>query len=390
MARGIIPALAAVLLLGQSAGLQAEDGVDMDARLARVERLVNSQGLLDLLGQVDRMQAEMRRLRGELDRLAYELEQERVRNRQLYTDLDDRLRARAPGPAALAGGVQQPAPVAGQTGNGPVTQPPASGLPAPAAPLPLPPAGSAVPVVDRETPAPVGLPPVEPALPSEGTLAGPGALPAPGPGGAGASTAPGQAAVEESVVVAALPAGPAADAPGAGLEPPPGGASQPGVADPAGVPADAAGALPGAPGLNVALAAPPLPVDADPKAAYYQAFNLLKAGRYDDAVAQFRGFLSIHPDSSFSDSAQYWLGEAFYVQGRYEPAIVEYQRLLTRYPQSQKLTNAMLKIGYAYHKLGEPAAATSELQALIANYPDSTPARLAEEQLKRIEVESAP
>ncbi len=118
---------------------------------------------------------------------------------------------------------------------------------------------------------------------------------------------------------------------------------------------------------------------------YDRAFSLLKQSRYEQAIKAFREFLSIYPVSEYSDNAQYWLGEIFYVQRQFEPAIGEYNLLVKNYPESQKYTHALLKIGYSYHELGQLEQARAVLMDLQRRYPRTTASRLAEERLKRIE-----
>src|ERR1700733_1502860 len=64
---------------------------------------------------------------------------------------------------------------------------------------------------------------------------------------------------------------------------------------------------------------------ADDKASYQAAFTLLKDGQYDRAIAAFQKFLAGYPDSSLADNAQYWLGEAFYVNKSYTEAQAAFQ-----------------------------------------------------------------
>ena len=58
----------------------------------------------------------------------------------------------------------------------------------------------------------------------------------------------------------------------------------------------------------------------DDKNAYQAAFNLMKDGKYDGAIAAFEKFLTAYPDSSMAENAQYWLGEAYYVNKSYYDA----------------------------------------------------------------------
>ena len=130
--------------------------------------------------------------------------------------------------------------------------------------------------------------------------------------------------------------------------------------------------------------------DALAEAAYKQAFGLLKAGQYDESIAALNDFLVEYPVSGFSDNAQYWLGEAYYVTRSFEPAIGEYTKLIQAYPQSQKITHALLKIGYCQYELGNVDVAMAQLEDLKSRYPGTTAARLAEERLQQIRLAARP
>ena len=61
-------------------------------RLGTVEDTVKGQGLLDLLRDVESIKADIAKLRGQYEVLTYELEQAQKRQRDLYLDLDSRMR----------------------------------------------------------------------------------------------------------------------------------------------------------------------------------------------------------------------------------------------------------------------------------------------------------
>ena len=51
------------------------------------------------------------------------------------------------------------------------------------------------------------------------------------------------------------------------------------------------------------------------------------------------------PDqATFLDNAQYWLGEAYYVNHDYTNALAAFQRVVDKYPQSRKVPDALLKV----------------------------------------------
>ncbi|GMQ95655.1 MAG: hypothetical protein BMS9Abin14_104 [Gammaproteobacteria bacterium] len=118
--------------------------------------------------------------------------------------------------------------------------------------------------------------------------------------------------------------------------------------------------------------------------AYQSAFNLLKAGRYDQAAKSFQKFLGEYPTGKFTDNAQYWLGESYYVTRNFDSAMREFQKLVKNYPDSQKLTHALLKIGYIYDELGQKDKAREVLTELTKSYPQSTAAELAAKRLERM------
>lgn len=189
------------------------------------------------------------------------------------------------------------------------------------------------------------------------------------------------------------PPAPAAAVPPAAVTAPPAGttANAPLPAD-AGMPTAPGPAAPGAaapaPATQTATAAPP--IAGDPDQAYSAAFNSLKAGKYQDAVAQFNNFLVTYPDSPRADSAQYWLGEAYYVNKQFDQAINEYQKLVAAYPSSQKVSQAMLKIGFCQQEMGQTEQARATLQEVLQRYPGTTSARMAEDRLQRMRLEQAP
>lgn len=123
------------------------------------------------------------------------------------------------------------------------------------------------------------------------------------------------------------------------------------------------------------------------RAAYQQAFDKLKDGRYDEAITLFRGVLANYPNGKLSDNAQYWLGEANYVTRRYREAIAEFGKIVANYPQSLKLPDALLKLGFSHYELGEWAKAREHLEQVIARYPQSSAATMANNRLQKMKSE---
>ena len=95
----------------------------VEQRLERVERILDSQALVDMLSRLDALQSDLQQLRGQAEEQNHALEELRQRQRDLYLDIDRRLsRLEREGPEAAATDAPQasgkasatePAPVAG-------------------------------------------------------------------------------------------------------------------------------------------------------------------------------------------------------------------------------------------------------------------------------------
>ncbi|HTT42516.1 MAG TPA: tol-pal system protein YbgF [Steroidobacteraceae bacterium] len=120
------------------------------------------------------------------------------------------------------------------------------------------------------------------------------------------------------------------------------------------------------------------------QAMYNQAFDALKAGSYSVAVAGFKDFLGTYPDSSLAENAQYWLGEAYYVNHDYDAAAGSFRTVLKKWPDSRKAPDALLKLGYAQYAQKQYPAARTTLTDVTKKYPGTDSARLAADRLKRI------
>jgi tol-pal system protein YbgF len=126
---------------------------------------------------------------------------------------------------------------------------------------------------------------------------------------------------------------------------------------------------------------------AEEKDAYDQAFQALKELRYADAAEDFQAFLDAYPNSDYSDNAQYWLGESYYVTRNYDIALTAFQDLMDKFPQSPKVPDALLKVGYTHYELEQWDQARAALTQVQESYPDTTLARLAESRLRSMRME---
>ncbi|HYW92584.1 MAG TPA: tol-pal system protein YbgF [Gammaproteobacteria bacterium] len=109
----LVPVL--VVALGGCAGFQSQGGgqggqpttaqrVDqLQQKVHELSRQVNAQGQVNLTAQVQQLQQDVRKLRGQVEENQHNLDELRQRQRDLYVDVDKRLRALETGQAGSKG-----------------------------------------------------------------------------------------------------------------------------------------------------------------------------------------------------------------------------------------------------------------------------------------------
>lgn len=288
-------------------------------------------GVIELMNQVESLNAELNRIRGELEVINNGLENAQRRQRDMYLDLDTRLRrlegspdatGKTGAPAAeLDARVKRLEDAAAHGGKGDggdldarlkrleaaVGAAPAVAAPVSAAPAAAPAAPSSAPVV--VTPAPP-LPPIVPSVskPAAGT------------------------------------ATPAVTAP------------------PAGASNDIGSA----------------------RRAYDNALATYRAGDFQGAIAGFDALVKRYPRDALAPNAQYWIGDAWFNLRDFRAAANAQQALIANYPESPKVPDAMLNLSSAQLALGENPAARRTLEDLIARFPQSDAAEKARQRLAKL------
>ncbi|MCC2655141.1 MAG: ybgF [Panacagrimonas sp.] len=150
-----------------------------------------------------------------------------------------------------------------------------------------------------------------------------------------------------------------------------------GAAAPAGVVSTAPGTLsPAAP--RAAVASP------EEERAYLGTFDLLKNGKYDDAIRGFRGMLDQWPQGRYADNGWYWMGEAQMVKRDFNGAANSFQSLVQGFPSSPKVADGLYKLGLSQIELKKPVDAKAALQRVIREYPSTNAANLAKQKLDQL------
>jgi tol-pal system protein YbgF len=120
------------------------------------------------------------------------------------------------------------------------------------------------------------------------------------------------------------------------------------------------------------------------ESAYLATFELLKNGKYDDAIRGFHNMTEKWPQGHYADNATYWTGEAYYVKRDYKSALKNFQAVLDKYPSSTKSPDAMLKVGLTQLELKQTESGRATLQKVIEAYPNANAANLARQRLESI------
>jgi tol-pal system protein YbgF len=113
------------------------------------------------------------------------------------------------------------------------------------------------------------------------------------------------------------------------------------------------------------------------EAAYQAALATFQTREYGQAVLEFLDFLSKYPRHPLAGKAQYWIGEAYYIQRDWRQALVEYEKVQALNGRSGSLPEALLKIGLCYQNLRETGRAQQSWRRVVADHPDSDAAQKA-------------
>lgn len=125
-------------------------------------------------------------------------------------------------------------------------------------------------------------------------------------------------------------------------------------------------------------------VSSDVQTAYMDGFNKLKNGQYGAAITSFKSFISQNPETSLTDNAWYWLGEAYYVQQDLGLSLKAFETVVNRFANSAKVPASLYKIALIQTSQHKNDNAKATLQRIISQYPQSNAAGLAKQKLQSL------
>ncbi len=118
--------------------------------------------------------------------------------------------------------------------------------------------------------------------------------------------------------------------------------------------------------------------------AYNQAFELIRAREFDQALSAMANFIQTYPDSPLVLDARFWRGQVFDVQGQDANAIEEFRNLTLLAPDYRRILQVKVKLGKLLVKNQDLQGGRAILQEVINQAPDSVEAGLAQRELEAI------
>lgn len=155
------------------------------------------------------------------------------------------------------------------------------------------------------------------------------------------------------------------------------------------VPIDPSAVPPGAP---IDPAAAPVPA-AQPRALApgmtpQRLFNTsledFTAGQWALCIDGFGSYLTNFSRTDLADDAQWYIGECYQQSGKFAEAVDAYNRVIANYPKGDRVPDAYYKRGIALSAMGQADRAREAFETLIKNYPDHDMARMAKQQVDRL------
>ena len=133
-------AAAAVAAVVGSSSLSARDDpvelklTDLEARMIRIEKIVNNQSLIELANQLDQLRSETAALRGDIEQLRHDTDSSANRQKELYVDVDKRLQTLEQAERGASSFAPPPALPAPSSSSAPASSSPPPRAPATSAP----------------------------------------------------------------------------------------------------------------------------------------------------------------------------------------------------------------------------------------------------------------
>jgi tol-pal system protein YbgF len=120
------------------------------------------------------------------------------------------------------------------------------------------------------------------------------------------------------------------------------------------------------------------------KQEFEAALATLRKGDFAAAQTSFVAFMKRYPQSGYSSSSLFWLGNAQYALRNYRDAVANFRTLVTLEPSHMRAPEALLSMANCQVELKDVKSARKTLEDLVKTYPQSEAASVAKERLARL------
>ena len=120
------------------------------------------------------------------------------------------------------------------------------------------------------------------------------------------------------------------------------------------------------------------------KRDFEAAMEVLRRSDFEAAATAYTTFLRRYPDSGYTPSSLYWLGNAQYASRAYKESIDSHRLLVTQFPTHLRTPEAMLAVANSQIELKDAKAARRTLEDLVKAHPASEAAAAGRERLARL------
>ncbi len=110
------------------------------------------------------------------------------------------------------------------------------------------------------------------------------------------------------------------------------------------------------------------------EALYERSYENLLRRRFGEAERGFMSIIRDHPDHQLAGNAQYWLGETYYVRGEFKDAAEAFLKAYRDYNKGPKAPDSLLKLGMTLSQLGQKDQACASFGQLSQEFPGASDA----------------
>jgi TolA-binding protein len=94
-------------------------------------------------------------------------------------------------------------------------------------------------------------------------------------------------------------------------------------------------------------------------------------GEQGQAVLDFEELVQAFPSDPLAASAQFRIGEAYYLARDFDRAVVEYRKAVALAPKGKDTPQALLRLGLAYRAQKRESDARQAWSQLMRDFPES-------------------